>query len=225
MEVTISDDFRERGVDVTLGVLQFRVPSIGEGALFDHLNDLAERLAPEFEAMKPADIPQVTATRKAYRALGKDPGRYRPSSEALMRRIASGKPLPLINDVVDCGNVISLTTRLSIGAYDAQAIEGAVIFRRADDGEMASAIGRGEMNFEHLPVFADARGPFGSPTSDTQRTMVKPGTRSILMVLIAFDTHIDMEAEVEVALDLVRTCCGAEHALGFATSNRPEGDQ
>lgn len=219
MEVTLSSDFRDRGVDVTLGVLGFRVPSIGEGALAGKLGALAARLAPDFETLKPAELPEIAATRKAYRALGKDPGRYRPSSEALMRRIASGKPLPQINDVVDCGNVISLTTRLSLGAYNGDAIEGPVIFRRAGDGEMAQAIGRGEMNFEHLPVFADARGPFGSPTSDTQRTMVTLGARNILMVLIAFAPCDQMASHLQDAQDLVRACCNADQAATSIVTN------
>ena len=219
MEVAISSDFRDRDVDVTLGVLHFQVPCVGQGALGEDLAGLADRMAPDFETIKPAEIPEVAATREAYRALGKDPGRYRPSSEALMRRIASGKPLPQINNVVDCGNVLSLTTRLSLGAYNGRAIEGPVIFRRAGDGEMAQAIGRGEMNFEHLPVFADARGPFGSPTSDTERTMVTPDARDILMVLIAFEPCQQMAAHLQSAQDLVRACCNADHAATSIVTN------
>lgn len=193
IRLEISDDFSERDIDVTLGVLEFEVANIGEGRAEQALESVAADLAPLLAKQKPAEILEIAATRKAYRALGKDPGRYRPSSEALMRRIASGKSLPRINDVVDAGNVISLTTRMSIGAYNASAIKGPVTFRRADDGETASAIGRGEMNFEHLPVFADVKGPFGSPTSDTVRTMVTPQARAIVMALIAFEERTDMD--------------------------------
>lgn len=219
MDVTISDDFRDRGVDVTLGVLQFSVPAIGESRAASQLEATAEELAPLFEGAKPAELTEIAETRKAYRALGKDPGRYRPSSEALMRRIASGKPLPLINDVVDTGNVVSLTTRLSVGTYDASNIEGTITFRRAGDGEMAEAIGRGEMNFEHLPVFSDDIGSFGSPTSDTARTMVTPQARRIVMVLIAFEQRGDMDALLVSAEALVAELSGGEHVLTGTVKN------
>lgn len=210
MDVTIGPEFRERDVDVTLGVMRFSVSSpIGNGAASAALEGLAKRLAPQFETMKPAELASVAATRKAYRALGKDPGRYRPSSEALLRRIASGKSLPQINDVVDVGNVISLSNCLSLGAYNADQIEGDVIFRRAGDGETADAIGRGTMNFEHLPVFADDISPFGSPTSDTERTMVTPQAENILMVLIAFERDEEMDVQLADAGEVLEQLCGA----------------
>lgn len=219
IRLEISDDFSERDIDVTLGVLEFEVANIGEGRAEQALESVAADLAPLLAKQKPAEILEITATRKAYRALGKDPGRYRPSSEALMRRIASGKSLPRINDVVDAGNVISLTTRLSIGAYNASAIKEPVTFRRADDGEMASAIGRGEINFEHLPVFADVQGPFGSPTSDTVRTMVTPQARAIVMVLIAFEQRSDMDALLTLASTNVTTLCGAAQIATRVVAN------
>lgn len=219
IKLEIADDFAAREVDVTLGVLAFKVADIGEGRAEQALEGVAADLAPLLATQKPAEIDEIAATRKAYRALGKDPGRYRPSSEALMRRIASGKPLPRVNDVVDAGNVISLTTRLSIGAYNASAIEGPVTFRRADNGELASAIGRGEMNFEHLPVFADNRGPFGSPTSDTTRTMVSPDARAIAMVLIAFEQRSDMDALLTLASTRVCDLCDAREVTASIITN------
>lgn len=209
INLEISDDFATRGVDVTLGLLAFTVANVGEGRAVQALTRVADALTPLLAKQKPAEIDEIAAARKAYRALGKDPGRYRPSSEALMRRIASGKSLPQVNDVVDAGNMISLTTRLAIGVYNADAIEGDIIFRRADDGEMASAIGRGQMNFEHLPVFADPLGPFGSATSDTTRTMVTPQARAIMMILIAFEQQTDMDTRLGLASSSVSDLCGA----------------
>ena len=211
MDVTIGSEFRSKDVNVTLGTMVFSVsPPIGTGAAQTALDDLAQQLTPRLEAAKPAEFPSIATTRKAYRALGKDPGRYRPSSEALLRRVAAGKPLPQINNVVDAGNVISLSNDLSLGAYNASQIVGPVSFRRAADGETAQAIGRGVMNFEHLPVFADDRGPFGSPTSDTERTMVTPDAQNILMVLIAFEKDEAMARRLDAASDLLKAICQAD---------------
>src|SRR5579864_9618947 len=64
------------------------------------------------------ESPQVLATRAAYKALGKDPARYRGSAEALLRRVIAGKSLPRINAAVDVINLVSVESRLSIGLYD-----------------------------------------------------------------------------------------------------------
>jgi DNA/RNA-binding domain of Phe-tRNA-synthetase-like protein len=212
VDLQISNDYSCRGIDVTLGVMEFQVATpIGTGAARTSLTKLSDTLQPQFHSMKPAEIREIAATRKAYRGLGKDPGRYRPSSEALLRRIASGKPLPHINNVVDAGNVISIENFLALGAYNASKIVGSVVFRRAEDGETAEAIGRGKMNFEHLPVFSDEQGPFGSPTSDTERTMVSVDAKEIFMVLIGFEKDEKMNARLVLACDSVKTLCAAEH--------------
>ena len=65
-----------------------------------------------------AAIPEIIAARNGYRAIGKDPSRYRPSQEALLRRVMQGKGLFKINSVVDVNNLISLRSRNSLGSYD-----------------------------------------------------------------------------------------------------------
>src|SRR6202035_5504259 len=81
------------------------------------------------------ESPQVEAARTAYRALGKDPARYRGSAEALLRRVVGGKGLPQINAVVDVINLVSVESRLSIGLYDLVHVEGDITFRAGRSGE------------------------------------------------------------------------------------------
>ena len=61
-----------------------------------------------------AQIPNLDESRKAYKAFGKDPGRFRVSSEALYRRVRQGKDLYRINTVVDANNHVA-GNRLSLG--------------------------------------------------------------------------------------------------------------
>lgn len=124
----------------------------------------------------------LTATRQAYKILGKDPARYRPAAEALSRRVRQGKDLSLINNVIDINNLISLQTGLSIGAYDRATITGPSRLERADETMSYRGIGRGPLNLSALPVLCDAAGPFGSPTSDSERSMVTGDTGDLLMV-------------------------------------------
>src|SRR6266702_7443189 len=129
---------------------------------------------------------QVETTRKAYKALGKDPARYRNSAEALLRRVVAGKGLPEINAVVDVINLVSVESRLPIGLYDLGHVSGDIVFRAGRAGETYKGIGKYDLNLEGLPLFADAIGPHGSPTSDSECTMVTTATHQVLAVIISF---------------------------------------
>ncbi len=130
--------------------------------------------------------PAVLATRRGYKALGKDPARYRGSAEALLRRMVSGKGLPQINAVVDVINLVSVESRLPIGLYDLAQVRGDVVFRAGRAGETYKGIGKYDLNLESLPLFADAEGPHGSATSDSERTMVTMETKEVLAILVSF---------------------------------------
>jgi DNA/RNA-binding domain of Phe-tRNA-synthetase-like protein len=132
------------------------------------------------------ESPKILATRAAYKALGKDPARYRGSAEALLRRILSGKGFPQINSVVDVVNLMSVESRLPIGLYDLGHVKGDIVFRAGRAGETYKGIGKYDLNLEGLPVFSDGDGPHGSPTSDSQRTMVTSATRNVAAILISF---------------------------------------
>ena len=128
----------------------------------------------------------IVAARAAYKALGKDPARYRGSAEALLRRGIAGKGLPRINNVVDVINYVSVESRLPVGLYDLAHIEGDIVFRAGRAGETYKGIGKYDLNLEGLPVFCDALGPHGSPTSDSERTMVTEATGQVLAIIISF---------------------------------------
>jgi DNA/RNA-binding domain of Phe-tRNA-synthetase-like protein len=128
----------------------------------------------------------ITATRAAYKALGKDPARYRGSAEALLRRLIAGKGLPQINAVVDVINLVSVESRLSIGLYDLAHLSGDIVFRAGRAGETYKGIGKYDLNLEGLPVFCDSVGPHGSPTSDSERTMVTAETKRVVAAVISF---------------------------------------
>jgi DNA/RNA-binding domain of Phe-tRNA-synthetase-like protein len=128
----------------------------------------------------------ILATRAAYKALGKDPARYRGSAEALLRRVTAGKGLPRINNVVDAINLVSVESRLPVGLYDLAHVEGDIVFRAGRAGETYKGIGKYDLNLEGLPVFCDAAGPHGSPTSDSERTMVTLETKRVIAIIISF---------------------------------------
>ncbi len=136
------------------------------------------------EAIK--EIPAIAASRKAYKACGKDPLRYRLSAEALLRRIVNRNEIYQINNVVDLLNFVSISTGFSIGGYDVEKINGDVVFGIGREGEPYTGIGRGELNIQGMPVFRDSKGAFGTPTSDSERTSVTDQTKRFLMIIIDY---------------------------------------
>ena len=155
-------------------------------ALVAELNKCEQAILRLPEPRQVLESPQILATRAAYKAMGKDPARYRGSAEALLRRVIAGKGLPRINAVVDIINLVSVESRLPIGLYDVAHVSGDVVFRAGRAGETYKGIGKYDLNLEGLPVFCDAIGPYGSPTSDSERTMVTSETKKVLAVIISF---------------------------------------
>ena len=154
-----------------------------------------------------SQFPTIKTTRDAYRSLGKKPGRYRPSAEALTRRILQGKGLYQVNNVVDCLNLISVQSGYSIGGYDFDKIEGEMSLGRGRENEPYEAIGRGELNIHNLPILRDEKGAFGSPTSDSIRTMVTEQTDHFLMVFFNFGGFGDLDKWMKTAEKLFVKHC------------------
>lgn len=137
--------------------------------------------------------PAIAATRAAYKRCGKDPNRYRPSAEALTRRMVKGMELYRTLTAIDLINLISVTTGHSIGGFDADKIQGATLtLGVGQDDEEFLAIGRGRLNIAGLPVYRDAVGGIGTPTSDCERTKLTPDTARLLMLVNVYDPHTDI---------------------------------
>lgn len=133
-------------------------------------------------------ITSIAATRRVYKACGKDPSRYRPASEALIRRMLQGKELYQIDTLVDLINLASIRFGYSIGGFDASKFVGDTLtlgVGRA--GEPYEGIGRGLINIEGLPVYRDAEGGVGTPTSDNERTKIDLNTRHLLVLINGYD--------------------------------------
>src|SRR5256885_1839815 len=187
MTVTIDRDLQARCPRTALGCVTAQIhASVPSAELIAELRVSEQSILKLPEPRAVLDSPQISATRAGYKALGKDPARYRGSAEALLRRIIAGKGLPQINSVVDVINLVSVESRLPIGLYDLANVQGDVVFRAGRAGETYKGIGKYDLNLEGLPVFCDALGPHGSPTSDSERTMVTNNTKEVLAILVSF---------------------------------------
>lgn len=133
-------------------------------------------------------ISGINATRKIYRLCGKDPSRYRPAAEALIRRMLQNKELYQIDTLVDLINLSSMAFGYSIGGFDADKFEGDTLtLGIGKEGEPYEGIGRGMLNIAGLPVYRDAKGGVGTPTSDNERTKITINTSHLMVLINGYD--------------------------------------
>ena len=155
------------------------------------------------------EIPNIKESRAAYKAFGKDPSRYRVSSEALVRRIGQGKGLYEVNTVVDVNNLISIESGFSVGSYDTDHIADDLVFRIGREGETYKGIGKDEINIECLPVLADEKGAIGSSTSDSERAMITESAGEVLTLIYSFSDNSDLEKAMEYGKRYLEKYAGA----------------
>lgn len=209
-EVAILEDIKKIG-GVVLGCVFCGVKIASNNpSLKKELNSAAGSVLNSFEGISVSEIPRIKSTRLFYKTIGKDPSRYRGSAEALLRRIVSKKALYYINNVVDINNLISIKHQFCVGSYDLEKITSPIQFAVGRAGESYKGIGKEGINLEDLPVFADSKGPFGSPTSDSERAMIKNDTKSILMMIISFSGRDGVETAMRDAGDYLKKYAGAE---------------
>lgn len=210
IEISIGNSIRKICPHLVLGVIEAKVTnSLYNSDLWDEVQRITARVRNSWTFEDIRDQEQIAATRKMYSACGKDPSRYRPSAEALMRRIVKGQDLYQISTLVDLINLTSLRWGYSIGGFDVSRIEGSLEMGLGKKDEIYNAIGRGVLNIENLPVLRDSKGPVGSPTSDEERTSIQIGTSHLLMVIYAFDGTGPLGDCMHYATELLNRHAGA----------------
>ena len=156
--------------------------------LWEEINALGAKYRDQLTTESLKQMPSIEATRRVYRACGKDPSRYRPASEALIRRMLQGKELYQRDTLVDLINLASIAFGYSIGGFDADRFVGDTLtlgVGRHD--EPYEGIGRGMINIEGLPVYRDAAGGVGTPTSDHERTKIQMSTTRLVVLINGYD--------------------------------------
>lgn len=172
--------------------------------LWKEIDDFTQELTTTTQTDDIKLQPAIAATREAYKRCGKDPSRYRPSAEALRRRLMRGLALYQIDTLVDLINLVSLRTGYSIGGFDADKIEGNDLelgIGRAE--EPFEGIGRGVLNIEGLPVYRDRVGGIGTPTSDNERTKMGLETRHILAIVNGYSGQEGLKEAAEMIRELL----------------------
>ena len=193
------------------------VNSCYNSELWKEIHAISERFRAALTTETLKDVSGIAATRRIYRACGKDPSRYRPASEALIRRILQGKKLYQIDTLVDLINLASIVYGYSIGGFDADKMLGEQLtlgIGKAD--EPYEGIGRGVINIEGLPVYRDEIGGVGTPTSDHERTKITAQTTHLLVLINGYDGKEDsVRANALYIQELLRKYAGSDGGRFF----------
>lgn len=180
--------------------------------LWQEIEALGERFRSELTTESLKDMTSIAATRRVYKACGKDPSRYRPASEALIRRMLQGKELYQRDTLVDLVNLASIAYGYSIGGFDADKFVGNTLtLGIGREGEPYEGIGRGLLNICGLPVYRDAEGGVGTPTSDNERTKMTLDTRHLVVLINGYDGNEQRVREnAEYIQQLLRKYCQSD---------------
>lgn len=216
MEIKVEDVIKNAAPDFRLLAVEADVRNTATGdELWQELENAASKMQ---STMVREDInkrPGVKATREAYKKLGKDPNRYRPSQEQLCRRVIGGNGLYRLTSLVDVINILSMEFGHSIGGFDADKIVGdSLALGRGEAGEKYEGIGRGLLNIEGLPVYRDSIGGIGTPTSDEERTKLTEDTRRLLMIVNIYGEELPNEIMKARIVQLLERYAFAEN-IGF----------
>lgn len=202
--LSIEDHIRKQCPELRIATIECEVINSGyHPELWAEITQFEEEFRSSHSIDQVNKRPAIAATRSAYKKLGKDPNRYRPSAEALCRRVLRELPLYQINTLVDLINLISLRTGYSIGGFDADRIQGNPVLGVGMPEEEFHAIGRGLLNIEGLPVYRDSKGAIGTPTSDEERTKIGLETKRLFMIINAYSGEQGLDEAIKLSRTLL----------------------
>jgi DNA/RNA-binding domain of Phe-tRNA-synthetase-like protein len=202
--IELGEDLLNVCPDVELGCIYYQVEVKKEcKELWDEINKRISFIEKKYSIEDIYKEKNIIDSRNLYKSIGKDPNRYRISSESLMRRIVKGKGLYKVNNVVDTNNLISINSMFSVGSYDLDKLGDNLVFRIGQKNESYKGIGKDIINTENLPVFSDENGAYGSPTSDSEKAMITNDTKNVMTVLISFSSNSDLREQLEKSKELI----------------------
>ncbi|WP_326594762.1 B3/B4 domain-containing protein [Streptomyces sp. NBC_01803] len=167
--------------------------------------------------------PLLASWQTVYRAFGTNPRRFRPSMDALARRLARSGRLPRVSAAVDTYNVVSAAHHIPAGAFDLTAVRGDIELRFAAPGDAFTPLGEPDTVEDARPgevVYADAGGVLTRHWNhrDSDRTKVMPGSRDVVFLLEAVDPDTGrkvLEQAADRLAELLAPRCArlAQHLL------------
>ena len=209
MKIFVSSKIKENCPELKLAIIMCKVRNLETSAeLWQEMESEIQRIKSTYSIEEINKRPEIAATRHAYKLLGKEPNRYRPSAEALCRRIVREIEIYKVSTLVDIINLVSIRSGFSIGGFDAAKIQGNVELGVGTANDEFEAIGRGLLNVEGLPLYRDEIGGIGTPTSDNERTKISAETTSLLMIINGYSGKKGLQEAVNHSQGLLEKYAG-----------------
>ncbi len=213
-QIEITEELRNNRV--VLGCLKCQVKTERQNSLLGQQIEAFTRIVIQdltLEQIK--ELPKIKAARETYKKVGGEPDRYRISSESLLRRIVQGKELYKINNVVDINNYLSLKFLYPVGSYDLRNIKPPIIFRLGQENETYQGLSKSVVKAEGLPVLSDLVGSFGSPISDSARSLISLETSDLMMVIYSFSGKQGLDDALTYAQEALKMYASASDMSSF----------
>jgi len=166
-----------------------------------------ERARGEHRIETLAEEPVVAGMRRLFRAAGCDPTRYRPASEALLRRVLKGGDLPAIHPFVDVNNCLSLRLAVPCCVMAEGSFEPPFVVRAGMEGEEYESL-RGALSLAKRPILVDVIGPCDTPISGSRRVMIQPDTRQVSLVAYLPAGEVSVAQASQALDDILSTTLG-----------------
>ena len=210
-KIIIDERIKNVCPELKIGLIKARVDNVETSAeLWAEIEREAAAIVGKYELLEVNKRPTVAQTRALYRALGKDPNRYRVASEALCRRVIRGLGLYRIDTLVDLINLVSIKSGYPISGLDADKLVGdTLVMGVGEEGELYNGIGRGLLNISGMPVYRDEKGGVATPTSDEERTKITLDTCTLQMNINGFGEEMPMEEAVAWSVELLKRYASA----------------
>ncbi len=171
--------------------------------------------------------PRIAAWREAFRRLGYKPGDFRPSIEALLRRVLRGQDLPSINTLVDIGTLISLRHLLPIGGHAIDVVTQDIALRPATGVERFVPFGAEELEHPMPGEFVFVEGDVVLTRRwswrQAQHTLVAPETRALEFNVDGLPpvTGDGVKSICQEVSELVMHFCGGQIQVALLTRDQP----
>jgi Uncharacterized conserved protein len=203
-EVTIAPEIRQACPQLALAIISCEVKnSFTPEELWKEMEREVQQIKTSYPIDEINKRTEIAATRRIYKLLGKDPNRYRPSAEALCRRIVRDIPVYKVSTLVDIINLVSIRSGFSIGGFDLDKIQGNIELGVGTSKDEFEAIGRGILNVEGIPLYRDAVGGIGTPTSDNERTKISDETTHLLIIINGYSGNDNLQKAVDHTKELL----------------------
>ncbi|KYD24567.1 B3/B4 domain-containing protein [Parageobacillus toebii] len=197
MDVVVAETIKQMIPEFKVGIILYNHIVVDDSPqmLKGRLQLFQESIYFDLQETAIADIPELAEWRRAFKTIGTDPSRYRPSSESLYRRIQKKNFIPTIHSAADVNNFFSLYYKIPIGIYDLDKLEGPITIDIGTDQDEYIAINGRTVNFSRKIVSRDIHGPFGSPIVDSQRTAVTKETKNAVQIVYLLPSMKEEQCE------------------------------